>query len=397
MPALRRLVNAHDVQSELTQAREWQLQGKQAQARTLCREILGRHPDQADAVRLLAELLLQAGLAGEAVSVLRGASAVGAHDPDLRCQLGDALMRLGRDKEAMNVLLAAQRGRVAHEPTIKLTATLLHRAGQHEDAQTLMGDALFRLGATAGVVDILNHWQALMPDDPVPQYRLAALRGEDWQARAADAYVRNLFDRYADTFDASLTGLGYQAPALIAQQLQDASLPVTGQWQVLDAGCGTGLCAPMARPFAKHLTGVDLSSAMVAKAAERGGFDELVISEITAYLTRNPARFDLIVSADTLIYFGELSTVLTRASHALRPSGWLAFTVEKLADYTVANGYRLNANGRYGHSQDYIRKTLAATGFVTRSVNEGVIRQDGDQPVAGWVVLAQRDTRDGAA
>ena len=396
MPALRRLVNAHDVQSELTQAREWQRQGKQAQARTLCREILAWHPDQADAVRLLAALLLQAGMAGEAVSVLRGASTVGAHDPDLLCQLGDALMRLGRDKEAMNVLIAAQRGRVAHLPTIKLTATLLHRAGQREDAQTLMGDALFRLGATAGAVDILKHWQALMPNDPVPQHRLAAPHGQDTPPRAADAYVTYLFDRYADTFDASLAGLGYQAPALIAQQLQDASIMPTRQWQVLDAGCGTGLCAPIARPFAEHLTGIDLSSAMVTKALERGGYDELVISEITAYLTRNPARFDLIVSADTLIYFGDLCTVLTGASHALRPSGWLAFTVEKLAVCTGANGYRLNANGRYSHSHDYLRKTLAATGFVTRSMTEGVIRQDGEQPVAGWVVLAQRDTGDGA-
>ena len=30
---------------------------------------------------------------------------------------------------------------------------------------------------------------------------------------------------------------------------------------MLDAGCGTGLCAPLLRPYASRLTGVDLSKA----------------------------------------------------------------------------------------------------------------------------------------
>lgn len=389
MPGHRLPVNPPDVQSELKQAQDWRRQGKNAQARNLCRQILARFPYQPGALRLLTALLLQAGLIGEAASLLRGASASGLHDPELHWQLGNALMHQGRDREALSALTAAQRGRVAHEPTIKLMATLMHRNGQHEDARTLMGDTLFRLGAGSGAEDILRHWQALMPDDPVPQHRLAGLHGHDAPERAADAYVTYLFDRYADSFDASLSGLGYQAPALVAQQLHEARLMPTGQWQVLDAGCGTGLCAPVVRPFARHLIGVDLSSAMLNKAADRGDYDALVLSEMTAYFEQNPTRFELIVSTDTLIYFGDLGHVLGQAAHALRASGWLAFTVEQLADATVANGYRLNANGRYGHSRDYLMQTLTATGFVTRSISEGVIRQGDDRAVKGWVVLAQ--------
>ncbi len=397
MPALDLPSDPPDVQSELTQVRDWQRQGNQAQARALCREILARHPYQLDALRMHVELLLQAGMTVEAVSVVRAASAFGAHDPELDCQLGKVLMRQGRDNEAISVLTAAQRGRVAHQPTIKLMATLLHRNGQQEDARRLLGDTLFRLGATAAAVDIMEHWQTLMPDDPVPQHRLAGLRGQAAPARAANAYVSYLFDRYADSFDASLGGLGYQAPTLIAQLLQDAAVIPGGQWRVLDAGCGTGLCAPMVRPFARHLTGVDLSCAMLAKAAERGGYDELVISEITAYLTQNLARFELIVATDTLIYFGDLTVVLTQAARALRRSGWLAFTVEQLADATVANDYQLNASGRYGHSIGYFRQTLAAAGLVPRFLNAGILRQDDGQPVAGWVVLAQHAADDEAA
>ena len=36
--------------------------------------------------------------------------------------------------------------------------------------------------------------------------------------------------------------------------------------RVLDAGCGTGLCGPLLRPYAKRLVGVDLSSGMLERA-----------------------------------------------------------------------------------------------------------------------------------
>ncbi|HEY6133044.1 MAG TPA: hypothetical protein VIW70_03610 [Rubrivivax sp.] len=35
----------------------------------------------------------------------------------------------------------------------------------------------------------------------------------------------------------------------------------------LHLGCGTGLCGPLLRPLARHLTGIDLSAAFTAEAA----------------------------------------------------------------------------------------------------------------------------------
>jgi predicted TPR repeat methyltransferase len=96
-----------------------------------------------------------------------------------------------------------------------------------------------------------------------------------------------------------------------------------------------------------------------------------------------------------LIFFGDLNTVLKAASHALRPGGWLAFTLEQTDDDDVtAKGYRLNANGRYSHKSTYISQKVQAAGLTLRAINAGVARQDGDQPVPGWVVLAQRDAID---
>ncbi|MCX4239251.1 class I SAM-dependent DNA methyltransferase [Paraliomyxa miuraensis] len=60
---------------------------------------------------------------------------------------------------------------------------------------------------------------------------------------------------------------------------------------VLDAGCGTGLCAPLLRPLARTLVGVDLSGKMLDQARRRGGYDELIEAELTEMLDAHAARY----------------------------------------------------------------------------------------------------------
>ncbi len=366
--------------------------GNVSNAQIACRAVLARHPDQPDALRLLGQLLARAGNFGEAAPLLR--RAIGHHPTGIEAHhnLAQALIGLGRDDEAVAVLTTALRARAVHVPMTKLLASALHHLGRVNDMRTTLGDAIFRLGATPAGTELIEHWLSLIPDDPAPAHRLAALRGDAPPARAADEYVTYLFDRYAETFDDSLSKLGYHGPALIAQLLRASEMTPNGQCRVLDAGCGTGLCAQIVRPFAEHLTGVDLSSAMIEKARERGGYDELVVAELTEYLGRSAAQFDLIISADTLIYFGDLSALLLRAAHALRPAGWFAFTVEKSDDDADVRGYRLNTNTRYSHSKAYVTQALDAAGFVLRAMNQATIREGDGEPQLGWAVLAQRDS-----
>jgi len=72
----------------------------------------------------------------------------------------------------------------------------------------------------------------------------------------------------------------------------------------------------------------------------------LVQAELTEFLGKRHHEFDVIVSADTLVYFGDLSAVITAAAGALRGCGRLVFTLEHLADDSVVD-YRLEWHGRY--------------------------------------------------
>ena len=107
---------------------------------------------------------------------------------------------------------------------------------------------------------------------------LAACISDPRCERAPEAYVRKFFDHYAPHFDESLTRLQYRAPQLIAERLTRSVTP-SGNLEVLDAGCGTGLCGPLLKPFAARLVGVDLSAGLLSQIwteATQGSKDRVV-------------------------------------------------------------------------------------------------------------------------
>ena len=76
-----------------------------------------------------------------------------------------------------------------------------------------------------------------------PSSARAAWTSDPHYEKAPEAYIRRLFDHYAPHFNGSLAQLQYRAPALIAERLAGAVAP-NGSLDILDAGCGTGLCGP---------------------------------------------------------------------------------------------------------------------------------------------------------
>ena len=69
--------------------------------------------------------------------------------------------------------------------------------------------------------------------------------------------------------------LDYHAPELLVASLMEVLGRGQPIYDVLDAGCGTGLCGALLKPFARSLTGVDLSSGMLRKA--NGGVESTII------------------------------------------------------------------------------------------------------------------------
>jgi predicted TPR repeat methyltransferase len=228
----------------------------------------------------------------------------------------------------------------------------------------------------------------LQPNSPTGKYHLAALLADPPFDRSPAEYIVENFDAFAKSFDAKLVGvLGYDVPEKLCAVVRSAMHEGAegGAGDVLDIGCGTGLCGPLLRPLARTLAGVDLSSKMLELAAARGVYDALEREDIVAYLGRAAARFELVVAADVLIYFGDLSAVFAETAKALRSGGLFAFSTE----LDAGEGYRLQTSGRFAHSPGYVKRILAPW-FEEVAVVRTTIRLEGNERTPGHLFLVRR-------
>ncbi|MDH3349941.1 MAG: tetratricopeptide repeat protein [Gammaproteobacteria bacterium] len=282
---------------------------------------------------------------------------------------GTALQKLGRLAEAAGHFGTA----LAHNPRIPSAYRYLaeiYRLADMRESQ----------------LEVLHRWLEIYPESPTARHLLMAATQEEVTDRASDDFVREEFDAFADAYEETLAELDYKAPELISDLLQGRFHADSRSLVVLDAGCGTGLCAPFLNRFCRELHGVDLSGKMIALADRRKLYDELTVAELTDFMTTHQSRYDLIVSADTLSYFGSLDTILAAAAAALKAQASIAFSVELLAR-DAGQDFRLNASGRYAHSEDYIGQCMLTAGFEVDVLQHAVLRTEMQQPVDGLIVL----------
>lgn len=381
--------------------------GQMDEAEALYRRILEVEPENPDALHFLGVLTYQRGDPAEAVRLIRQALVHAPDYPDALSNLGNVLRTQGDVAEAEACYRRALALRPAHTPALLMLGAVLdsqgHRgeafeqflqavdAGSNEPHLLRMVGSAFRYeGRLDDAADIYRRWLAEHPDDAEARHLLAACTRQEVPDRAADSYVECLFDRFAPSFDERLAHLEYRAPALAGEAVGRAVGAPQADLAVLDAGCGTGLCGQHLRPYARELVGVDLSAEMLARAGGRGLYDRLVQQELTTHLRGCADAFDLIASADTLVYFGALAAVLEAAARALRPGGHLVFTLERTEPDAAPDGYSLNASGRYSHTLPYVESALRSAGLTLLGAERVVPRKENGSDVDGLLVVAQR-------
>lgn len=219
------------------------------------------------------------------------------------------------------------------------------------------------------------------------ELHLARLGAAPAPAAAPGAYVRGLFDQYADRFDDHIVEkLGYRGPALLAGTLAGLGLRRFGH--VIDLGCGTGLCGAAFRTHCDQLTGVDLSPRMVALARRKQIYDRLETGSIEDFLAREPQNSaSAVLAADVFVYIGDLAPVLTAANRVIEPGGHLAFTLQK---GSFAEGYRVGPDLRYAHSEAFVRAAAGDAGLRIIAMEEAALRRDAGADVHGLIVIAAR-------
>jgi predicted TPR repeat methyltransferase len=341
-----------------------------------------------------------AGRLTEAVRVLRRGLQVESDDYRLHEELGTALCEIGRYEEAIGSFLAVSRlkpdcdeienkiGYAFASRGLFHPATIWFQRGWEKNPKCtkylgFYGRALIETGCIKLAADVFEQWIKTEPDNPVVRHMSCALLGRDEITKAPADYIRTLFNDCAARFDATLFKLKYCGPQLVVDVLQQVAAVPAQRWEILDAGCGTGLAGTALRPLARRLVGVDLSVGMLDQARQRNEYDELIEADMHDFLRSQPRSFDVVTASDVLSYIGELSEYFQSVSQSLRPGGLTVVAVEAL------NGdrdYQLNPTGRFSHSLPYLRSVMDSSGLVVAHVREDVLRCESGNPVPGLVV-----------
>ena len=381
-------------------------QGRNDEALALIERSLALVPDQADWCSNLGIVFQSDGRLDRAIDAYRRAIAVDPTHANAHNNLGVLLRATAQPVEAEAAYRAAIRLNPEHVDAYTNLGILLNGLKRteeaaacyckvitlrpkHREARKLLALAHSTLGEIGEAVKIFEEWLEEEPDDPVARHMLAACTGQEVPERASNGFVEATFDSFAASFESKLAKLSYRAPALVAAMLEDSGIAPSNHLDVLDAGCGTGLCGVLVAPFACRLVGVDLSEGMLAHAKDKNVYHALMKAELTEYLRDNSEAFDLIVSADTLVYFGDLRGVIAACAGALCPNGLLVFTLEHAVECSAGVDYRLELHGRYSHARAYVEQLLAFSGLQSKVI-EAELRMEAGAPVPGLVIRAAK-------
>lgn len=287
--------------------------------------------------------------------------------------------------QAWQALAGLIRGRKQYQRAIAVYEAAIRSVPNDAKLHLEHGKTLIYAEQLSSAAEALRRSVALDPELKEAHYMFAALGEAPTPAAVPIDYVAGLFDSYADKFESHLRGeLAYRAPEIMLETLRRAKLP-SRPLEILDGGCGTGLCGPLLRPLAARLDGVDLSSQMIRHAEKKGIYDELIVGDLLKTLADRPNRYDLIVAADVVIYLGDLHGLFVAAARALQPGGFFALSVEG----HEGEGYVLQRSGRFAHSTPYVLSVAKESGLRPVIVESSVLRQENEKGVVGTVMVLQ--------
>lgn len=332
------------------------------------RAILEKQPNFGQAWNNLGVAYREIGDPDEALSCFRRAVAFA---PDM----AEAWNNLGVAQDESNLVENASR---SYRKAIEIRS-------DYASAHFNLGVSLQKLGLFTEAEDHYHKVLETKPEDEAARFMLQSLGALEPPDAAPAQYVRGIFDRCAGTFEKILVkDLEYKTPELLFDLVRPY---LSKESNILDLGCGTGLGSERYRPFATILMGVDVSSKMLERAAEKNIYDRIKVFDILQPWEFSQ-KFDLIYSSDVFVYFGNLDTIIGPASSYLVGGGVIAFSVERLEDDSAE--YRLFPSGRYAHSRAYIQDCLRRHGLLLAEEAESDIRRQSGKQVKGLLVVAKK-------
>ncbi|MFZ4077738.1 MAG: class I SAM-dependent DNA methyltransferase, partial [Legionellaceae bacterium] len=179
----------------------------------------------------------------------------------------------------------------------------------------------------------------------------------------------------------------YSLPHSIGRALHQ--LQCTKVTHTIDLGCGTGLCGIVLRELSEQLTGIDISTKMLAQAKNKAIYDELIEAELISFLQKDTTPYDMAVAADVLPYLGELGPLFSGIHQRLNNQGLFIFTHEISTD----DPWTLQDTSRFSHHPDYIHSLCSQYDFKILFQENIIARHQQNQELHVMLYVVQINPR----
>lgn len=326
---------------------------------------------------IIDDLLSQARLAADnydfslVVKILQKAIIMNKDNVDVLVSLSEAYLYLGNVSKSIYILKRAIKLSPNDPGLYKFLGEIYYLLGKYKISARTMQKAL-----------------QFCPDEAQLKHIIDSRLGNT-NPKAPEPYIVGLFDEYAEDFENHLlVNLEYSSPIKLVNYLHKQTKIPQPIEKALDLGCGTGLVgqALVSQFSVNKLVGIDLSPKMLEKCRAKNIYQELCNIELVAYLQQKAIDIDLIISADVLIYIGDLESVFAACYHCLKPGGYFCFSVERM----FFGNYKLATSGRYKHSLSYIKSLYKKYHFSKMDHQAIDLRKESGNMVKGYLVLLQK-------
>jgi predicted TPR repeat methyltransferase len=286
--------------------------------------------------------------------------------PELYGHIADCYLDCGQDSQAIEYYKIVNQ-KISNPSWVHNLAVLYLRNQQPIQAEDFFQRAL--------TLDANNY---------TARHMLSALQHNTEIINTAPAYTQALFDQYAWYYDEHMKKkLAYDLPVKFRHLISNNKLQ-----NILDLGCGTGLCGLVFRDLAHNLVGQDLSFEMLRVAYNLGAYDCLVQANINHSLPGLAQDyFELILAAEVLGYVGELAPLFANIKHTLKTNGTFIFSIETNNGNHNAQNYTLEHSGRFTHQLKYIEHLAQKNNFIIRHSEATILRKSEHSTIFGHIFI----------
>ena len=190
-------------------------------------------------------------------------------------------------------------------------------------------------------------------------------------------------------FDRCLSAeLDYKGPGTLNNAVRKELSSTKNKIDILELGCGSGLCGSLFSDIADRLIATDISPDMLEAAKEKNTYTELYDADLIDALDNYQSEIDLIIAMDVLCFFGDLTDIFKRCNKALRSDGLFGFSVVKPKTDAV---WELQVYGHFVHSLNHLESVAKETGFTQVFSEELSLRREFNVDQYGYVCLYKKD------